>query len=144
MVEKRLLSSKRPSCSSPLCPSPRVYPALKSTPDDFLLHLSTYNPSFSPPRSFTRHRPSAAPASLYVLSFSNMQACVQTLLLSKELLPHAERPSSLPFAPSGSSCCLPGAGGGGVREKGAAAWACCQALPLFLWHDFAPSVLIGE
>lgn len=67
----------------------------------FFAPLSTYNPSFSPPRSFTTHRPSTAPASLYVLSFSNMQACVQTLcssLKSCELLPHANRPSSLSFA----------------------------------------------
>lgn len=105
---------------APLPFSPSLHLALKSTPDDFFFApLSSYNPSFSPPRSFTRHGPSAAPASLYVLSFSNRQACVQTLcpsLKSCELLPHSGRPlksSPCSRAPSGSSCRLPAVGRGG-------------------------------
>lgn len=150
MVEKRLLSSKRPSCSSPLCPSPRVYPALKSTPDDFLLHHSPLTTPLSPLLEVSPGTDPPLPPPLS--TSSHFQTCrLAFRLLSKELLPHAERPSSLPFAPELHQVPLavfPGLGGGGreggVREKGAAAWACCQALPLFLWHDFAPSVLIGE
>lgn len=146
MVEKRLLLSKLSSCSSHLCPSPTVYPALKSTPDDFFLHHSPLTTPLSP---LLEVSPGTDPPLPPPLSMSShFQTCRLAFRLCSSLKSCSltlRDPQVVPSLRSSIRFLLPSSrGGGGVREKGAAAWACCQALPLFVWHDFAPSVLIGE
>lgn len=103
--------------------SRKVYPALKSTPDDFFffLHHSPLTTPLSPLLEVSIPRDSRLPPPLSMSSHFLMQACVQTHCSSLkicELLPHANRPSSFSLARELHQLPLVVfSGGGGVCER---------------------------